>query len=98
MTERIRDPMLTEEQTVYLQEVFDKFNADPFDESLKDFERLLMNKFQEVQEAIAKSSKEIDGVNEDINKLQDKGNSLVKRITHLRGQSQGFLDSLLALR
>lgn len=92
-----QEPVLTQDQA-YLQEVLQKFNTNPEDESLKDVEKVLLGKIRETQEAISKISQEIEDLNTEIRERQEKGNGLVQQLVHLQGQSQGFLDSLLALK
>lgn len=97
MSETKQEPVLTQDQA-YLQEVLQKFNTNPEDESLKDVEKVLLGKIRETQEAISKISQEIEDLNTEIRERQEKGNGLVQQLVHLQGQSQGFLDSLLALK
>jgi len=103
MSEDVRQEEAVQEQTVspeqaYLNDILQKFNINPEDESLKETEKLLLSKIQAVQKAISEASKEIEQLNEEIRERQEKGNGLVQKLVHLQGQSQGYVDSLLALR
>lgn len=84
-------PKPTNENQVYLESVLAKYNADPNDPSLSVAERVLMGK-------IALSQKEINDKVTEINELNKKAQALTQQVVHLQGQSQGFLDSLLALK
>ena len=91
------DQTLAPEQD-YLREVLRKFNADPNDASLSEVEKILLNKIQGVQNEIAGLRQEVDKLNAEIRERQDKGTNIVEQIVHKQGQSQGYIDSLLALR
>jgi len=68
-----------------------KFNANPEDPGLSEAERVLMGKIVLVQKDIAEK------VNR-VNELNKESQELTQQVVHLQGQSQGFLDSLLALK
>lgn len=89
--------VMTPEQ-LYLQGLLDKFNTNPEDPTLQQVERVLLKKLVEVHKNINDLSGQINTLNEEIKEKQQKGNALVQQVTHLQGQSQGYLDSLLALR
>ena len=98
MTEEVKqEQQLTPEQA-YLQEVLEKFNTNPEDPSLQDVERVLLEKIRGTQQGISEIAKQIEELNAEIRERQEKGNQLVQQLVHLQGQSQGFVDSLLALR
>lgn len=88
---------LTPEQA-YLEEILQKFNANPEDPTLGDAERVLLSRIQTVQRNIGDVAKQIEELNGEIRERQEKGNQLVQQLVHLQGQSQGYVDSLLALR
>jgi hypothetical protein len=88
---------LTPEQA-YLQVILEKFNANPDDPTLQDVERILLIKIKEVQQTISEKAQEIEKLNAEIRERQEKGNVLVQQITHAQGQSQGYVESLLAVR
>ena len=88
---------LTPEQA-YLQEVLEKFNANPSDPTLQDVEKILLTKIQLVQREITELTQEVDKLNEEIRSRQEKGNTVVQQIVHKQGQSQAYIDSLLSLR
>lgn len=75
----------------YLEAVIAKFNANPHDPELSDAERVLMGKIVATQKDI---SEKVNRVNE----LNKESQTLTQQVVHLQGQSQGFLDSLLALK
>jgi predicted transcriptional regulator len=81
----------TNENQVYLESVLARFNANPEDPSLSVAERVLMSK-------IAASQKEISEKVQKVNELNQEAQQLTQAVVHLQGQSQGFLDSLLALK
>ena len=95
--ELVTDQRLTTEQ-VYLQEVLEKFNTNPDDPSLQDVERVLLGKIKVAQKSIAEATKQVEDINAEIRERQERGNVVVQQLVHLRGQSQGLVDSLLALR
>lgn len=82
----------------YLEDVLKKFNANPNDPSLDDVEKVLLRRIQEVHIEISNLSKQLEGLNKEIKERQDKGEQLVQQLVHLQGKSQGFVDSLLALK
>lgn len=83
-------PVPTEAQQ-YLQGVLDKFNSNPEDPSLSAAERALMRK-------IADTQRDLNEKVQKINELNQEAQNLTQQVVHLQGQSQGFIDSLLALR
>lgn len=101
MTEEVKQqeqaqPLTTEQ--AYFQEVLEKFNTNPEDPSLQDVERVLLRKIKAAQQSISELAKQVEDLNAEIRERQEKGNQLVQKLVHLQGQSQGFVDSLLALR
>ena len=104
MTEEVKaqegqavQPQLSPEQA-YLQGVLAKFNENPEDPTLHQAERVLLKKIRDVQQAIAEAAKQVEELNTEIRERQEKGNQVVQQLVHLQGQSQGYVDSLLALR
>jgi len=75
----------------YLQGVLEKFNTNPDSPELSVAERTLMRK-------IAESQRNINEKVQKINEINKEAQNLIQQVVHLQGQSQGFLDSLLALR
>jgi hypothetical protein len=90
--------MNKEAQQMYLENILEKFNANPDDPSLGDIEKVLLRKIQEVHIKISNLSKQLEGLNKEIKERQDKGEPLVQQLVHLQGKSQGYIDSLLALK
>jgi uncharacterized coiled-coil DUF342 family protein len=86
------------ENQEYLQTILEKFNVDQNDPCLSDIEKKLLGRIRDVQQEISGLSQEIDKLNAEIKERQEKGNSFVQQIVHKQGQSQGLLDSLIALR
>jgi len=95
--EAVQGQPMTPEQA-YLQDILQKFNADPEDPTLQTAEKVLLTKIQTTQQNIADVAKQIEELNNEIRERQEKGNQLVQQLVHLQGQSQGYVDSLLALR
>jgi peptidoglycan hydrolase CwlO-like protein len=91
------EQQLTADQ-VYLQAILEKFNKDPEDPTLQEVEKVLLAKIRDVQQEIAKLAKEVETTNTEIRERQEKGNNLVQQVIHKQGQSQGYIDSLLALK
>lgn len=85
-------------EQAYFEEVLTKFNTNPEDPSLQDIERVLLAKVQTAQKSISELSKQVENLNTEIRERQEKGSQLVQQLVHLQGQSQGYVDSLLALR
>jgi len=103
MTEDVRQEEMGQEQPMtpeqaYLQEVLGKFNENPADESLGETEKVLLAKIRTTQQSIADLAKQVEDLNTEIRERQEKGNGLVQQLVHLQGQSQGYVDSLLALK
>lgn len=88
---------LTPDQA-YLQSILERFNANPEDPTLHDVEKVLLARIREVQQEVSKLTQEVEQLNTEIRERQEKGNALVQQLIHKQGQSQGYLDSLLALR
>lgn len=82
----------------YFREILDKFNKDPNDPTLEKAERILLTQIQAAQKSISEIAGQIDTLNEEIKERQQKNETLVQQLIHLQGKSQGFVDSLLALR
>lgn len=91
------EQQLTPEQA-YLQAILEKFNKDPADPTLQEVEKVLLAKIRDVQQEISKLAKEVETINTEIKERQEKGNNLVQQVIHMQGQSQGYIDSLLALK
>jgi len=103
MTEEARQEEMVQEQPMspeqeYLQAVLQKFNENPADETLNDVERALLGKIRNTQKSIADLAKQVEDLNAEIRERQEKGNGLVQQLVHMQGQSQGYVDSLLALK
>lgn len=79
----------------YLNSILEKFNADPNDESLSETERVLLQKVMDVEKEVVELSEQFNTLAEEIKAKQEKAN---QQILLKKGQSQGLVDSLLALR
>jgi t-SNARE complex subunit (syntaxin) len=88
---------LTPEQ-LYFEGILKKFNANPNDTALSEAERVLLSKIKATQTIIADLAKQVEDLNTEIRERQEKGDQLIQQLIHAQGQSQGFVDSLLALR
>jgi len=82
----------------YLKDILEKFNANNSDSTLSDAERLLLQKTVGVEKEINNLSQEFVKLNNEIKEKQDQMNQLNQKIVLKRGQSQGFVESLLVLR
>ena len=93
----VEQDQLTSEQ-LYLKEVLEKFNVNSNDPTLQDVERILLTKIKEDHKLIAEKAQEIDKLNAEICTQQENSKNILQQITHLQGQSQGYVESLLAIR
>jgi peptidoglycan hydrolase CwlO-like protein len=82
----------------YLQDLLNKFNADPNDPTLDDTTKVLLGQVILVQQDVSKFSKQIEDLNAEIKERQDKGNQLLQQVIHKQGESQGYVNALLKLR
>jgi len=94
MAEQIQ---LTPDQA-YLQAVLEKFNVNPEDPTLQDVEKILLSRIRDTQHEISQLAQEVEKLNGEICERQEKGNQLVQQLVHKQGQSQGYVESLLALK
>lgn len=95
----------TKEQTAplspeqkYLQGILAKFNANAEDASLSTAEKLLLQRVVVVEKEVNDLAQKFVELSEEVKKKQDEMNSLNQQIILRRGQSQGLVESLLALR
>lgn len=86
------------EDNRYLQSVVDKFNTDPNDLTLTKPESILIQKVVLVQKEVNDFAQEYVKLSNEIKEKQDQMNTLNQQIILKRGQSQGLVESLLALR
>lgn len=91
MSGEVLEQSVSVEAQKYIQGVLEKFNVDPDDQELTVAERTLMRKIAETQRSINEKV-------EKITELNKEAQTLNQQVIHLQGQSQAFLDSLLALR
>jgi t-SNARE complex subunit (syntaxin) len=89
--------VLTEEQK-YLQDILAKFNADPEDPGLTEAERVLLKKVVVIEREVAGLVEQFTELNKEVTERQEKMNALNQQLLLKRGQSQGLVESLLALR
>jgi hypothetical protein len=82
----------------YLQDLLNKFNANPNDPTLDDTVKILLGQVIAVQQDVSSVSKQIEDLNAEIKERQDKGNQLLQKIIHKQGESQGYVTALLKLR
>ncbi|KKM23462.1 hypothetical protein LCGC14_1614970 [marine sediment metagenome] len=102
MTEKVKQKeiktqSLTPDQ-LYLQGVLQKFNVNPSDPALNETERVILSKVKMTQQSISDLAKQLEDLNAEIRESQEKSNGLVQQLVHAQGLSQGYIDSLLALR
>lgn len=105
MTEEVKQETVAQEPAqemtpdqAYLQGVLEKFNTNPEDPTLVQSEKVLLGKIRGTQQTISELAKQVEDLNTEIRERQEKGNQLVQQLVHAQGQSQGYVDSLLALR
>ena len=95
---------MTEEKTEvtpeqkYFDEVLTKFNENPNDETLTEPERVLLDKIRSAQKEMSDLATEFETNNKEVAERQEKGARMAQQLAHLQGRSQGYVDSLLALR
>lgn len=95
---------MTEEKVVvspeqeYFNQVLAKFNENPQDEALTEPERVLLEKIKTTQKEMSELATEFETLNKEVAERQERGAQLAQRMAHLQGRSQGYVDSLLALR
>jgi len=89
--------VLTEEQK-YLQNVLAKFNLDQEDPGLTEPERILLKKIAAIEKEVNELIEQFTSLNKEVTDRQEKMNTLNQQLLLKRGQSQGLVDSLLALR
>jgi hypothetical protein len=89
--------VLTEEQR-YLQSVLEKFNADPEDPGLTESERVLLGKVVTIEKEVNDLVEQFNTLNKEVSERQEGMNVLNQQLLLKRGQSQGLVESLLALR
>ena len=97
MTETKQQVNLTEEQK-YLQDILGRFNVNNQDPTLSLAEKKLLSRVVVVETDVNNLSQEFVKLNNEIKEKQEKMNTLNQQILLKRGQSQGLVDSLLALR
>jgi len=82
----------------YLQSLLDRFNANPQDETLTPVQRALLSQVQAVTKEISSLVVQGEEVNNEIVERQNKLVQLNQQVLLKRGQSQGLVEALLALR
>jgi len=88
---------LTPEQQ-YLQDLLNKFNANPDDLELSKAQRTLLRQVQSVTKELSETLVKADEVAKEIQDRQNTLGGLNQQSLLKRGQSQGLVDALLALR
>lgn len=96
-TEEAPKPQLTPEQQ-YLQGLLDKFNANAEDPTLTHAQRALLGQVRAVTQELSQLFVQADEVNKEIQEGNSKLQNLQQQVLLKRGQSQGLVDALLALR
>ena len=86
------------EDNKYLQSVVDKFNADPNDPTLTTAEHVLIQKVVLVQKEVNDLAQQFVQLNNEVKEKQEQMATLNQQIVLKKGQSQGLIESLLALR
>jgi FtsZ-binding cell division protein ZapB len=95
----MKEQTMTQEQgNVYFKELVEKFNKDHNDPTLTPTEQFLLTRIVEVGKAIAELEEKIKTLNEEANEKMAQVNELSKQAINLQGRSQGYTDSLLALK
>jgi hypothetical protein len=89
--------VLTEEQK-YLQDVLAKFNLDQDDPGLTEPERILLRKIAAIEKEVNELIEQFTGLNKEVTERQERMNTINQQLLLKRGQSQGLVESLLALR
>lgn len=98
-----------EDTAKYMEEILEKFNADPADPTLTEMERKLLTGAKLIQDQIVAMDKEVKAMAEENKAKQEEANQLIQenmnksqelkqKMIYLQGQAQGFIDSLLALK
>lgn len=82
---------------VCLQNLFEKFIADPEDPSLADSEKVLLNQMKLAKDTIVSKSEKIKGFQEDIVQKQKEIDELNKQIIFEEGRFNGLSESLLSV-
>lgn len=97
MTDKEQKQQLTPEQE-YMLGVLNKFNANPEDPTLSNAEKVLMGRILSAKQMVASLTKQMEDLNTTITKCQNDKNILMQQLLFAEGQSQGYEDSLLALK
>ena len=88
---------LTKEQK-YLDDIFAKFNADPEDPDLTETERTLLKKLSIVIKEVSELARQFNELDKEVSDRQEKMSTINQELLLKKGQSQGLVESLLALR
>jgi ABC-type Fe3+-hydroxamate transport system substrate-binding protein len=97
MTDVNQEQVLTKEQK-YLQDILAKFNLDQNDPDLTEPERILLGKIVAIEKEANELIEQFTSLNKEVTERQEKMNNINQQLLLKRGQSQGLVESLLALR
>ena len=98
MTDNNQEQKPPTEEQQYLLKVVEKFNANPTDPELSRAEQTLLQKAGVVEKEASELAQTYVKLSNEIREKQEQMQALSQQITHKKGQSQGLVDSLLALR
>lgn len=82
----------------YLQELLNKYGANQSDESLTAVQRTLLAQVQTLTKDVGSITSQAEELSKEITERQNTIMQLNQQVLHKRGQSQGLIDALLALR
>jgi translation initiation factor 2B subunit (eIF-2B alpha/beta/delta family) len=82
----------------YINQLLEKYNVDPDDETFTIAERVLLKKIVKVEQTATDIIEQIKDVEKEINETQQKLTTLNSNLLHTKGQSKGLLEALLSLK
>lgn len=82
----------------YLKEVLEKFNVDKNNPELSNTEKVLLSKLTEVEKNISNVSQQMEETGSVIESKNQEMNILRSNLLQLKGQSQGIISAILALK
>src|SRR5690606_9197832 len=82
----------------YLNEILDKFKANPADETLSSSEKILLHKAFKLEGNIISIMKKMEDAKQELDALTAKLKELEQSLVYERGQMTGTVEALLSLK
>lgn len=97
MVDQVQDTQMSPE-VAYLNDLLKKFNENPDDPSLNPMVKFLLGQIRTSQQEVSDIMKQVETLNNEIRERQSKGEALIQQLNRKQGESQGYINTILAIR